>query len=151
MEQIPQEIISGTPKLFDLTDKTAVITGGSRGLGRGMALALAACGVDVAVVSRGMPDLEVVVGEIGNLGRKGLAVTVDVTDEKDVEKMVETVVTDDRLANLGINTRSDLAMAGSIAREKILKKLVICNTPTGFNFYYKAFFVIESISLKGFF
>lgn len=73
MEQIPQEEIIGTPNLFDLTDSTAVITGGSRGLGRGMALALAACGVDVAVVSRGMSDLRVVVGEIGDLGRKGQA------------------------------------------------------------------------------
>ena len=110
MEQIPQEKISGTPKLFDLTDKTAVITGGSRGLGRGMALALAACGVDVAVVSRSMPDLEVVVGEIGDLGRKGLAVTVDVTDEKDVEKMVQTVVTEFGKIDILINSAGIVAL-----------------------------------------
>ena len=110
MEQIPQEKILGTPNLFDLTDRTAVITGGSRGLGRGMALALSACGVDVAVVSRGMSDLETVVGEIGDLGRKGLAVSVDVTDEKDVEKMVDAVLTEFGKINILINSAGIVAL-----------------------------------------
>jgi NAD(P)-dependent dehydrogenase (short-subunit alcohol dehydrogenase family) len=103
MEHIPEEKIKGAPSLFDLKGRTALITGGSRGLGRGMALALAASGVDVAVVSRTQSDLEVVAEEVRNLGRKGLAIKADVSDEEQVEGMVSQVVEEFKRINILIN------------------------------------------------
>jgi NAD(P)-dependent dehydrogenase (short-subunit alcohol dehydrogenase family) len=59
--------------LFDLTGKVAVVTGGSRGLGREMALAFAAHGADVVVASRKLENCEAVADEIRSLGRRALA------------------------------------------------------------------------------
>ena len=58
--------------LFDLTDKVAVVTGGSRGLGREMALSFAARGADVVIASRKLANCEEVAEEIRSLGRKAL-------------------------------------------------------------------------------
>jgi NAD(P)-dependent dehydrogenase (short-subunit alcohol dehydrogenase family) len=51
-------------ELFDLTGRVALVTGGSRGLGRQMALALAGCGADVVVASRDLAACQAVAGEI---------------------------------------------------------------------------------------
>jgi len=54
--------------------KVALVTGGSRGIGRSTALAFADAGADVIVAARKLPDLEAVVQEIEKKGRKALAV-----------------------------------------------------------------------------
>jgi NAD(P)-dependent dehydrogenase (short-subunit alcohol dehydrogenase family) len=59
---------------FDLTGKVAIVTGGSRGLGREMVLAFAACGADVVIASRKIENCEAVAAEVSALGRRGLAV-----------------------------------------------------------------------------
>lgn len=56
--------------LFDLTGKVALITGGSRGLGREMALAFAAAGADIIVSSRKEDACEAVAGEVRARGRR---------------------------------------------------------------------------------
>jgi NAD(P)-dependent dehydrogenase (short-subunit alcohol dehydrogenase family) len=61
------------PDLFDMTGKIALVTGGSRGLGRAISLGLAAHGADVVVVSRNLESCQAVVAEIEALGRRGLA------------------------------------------------------------------------------
>ena len=61
-------------QLFDLTDKVAVVTGGSRGLGREMVLAFAAQGADVVIASRKLANCETVAEEVRALGRRALAV-----------------------------------------------------------------------------
>jgi NAD(P)-dependent dehydrogenase (short-subunit alcohol dehydrogenase family) len=60
--------------LFDLSGKVAVVTGGSRGLGREMVLAFAACGADVVIASRKLDNCETVADEVRSLGRRALAV-----------------------------------------------------------------------------
>ncbi len=74
-----------------LDGKIALVTGGSRGIGRAIALGLAKSGVDVAVTSRKLPDLENVAGEIRKLGRKSLAAAADVGSMEQIPKLVDKV------------------------------------------------------------
>lgn len=78
--------------IFDLSGKTAVVTGGAGGIGHAQALGLAEAGADVIVASRKLDHLEKVAEEIQAKGRKSLAVSVDVADEKSVIDMVNTIM-----------------------------------------------------------
>jgi NAD(P)-dependent dehydrogenase (short-subunit alcohol dehydrogenase family) len=79
-------------KLFDLTDKVALVVGGHGGIGKAIALGLADAGADVAVASRNLEALKGVVKEIEAKDRKSMAIAVDVTDEKQVNAMADKVV-----------------------------------------------------------
>ena len=71
--------------------KIALITGGSRGIGRATALAFATAGADIAIASRKLPDLEKTAEEIRALGRKALAVTAHVGRTEDINNLVAKV------------------------------------------------------------
>jgi len=60
--------------------KKAIVTGGSRGIGKAVALDLARQGADVAVMAQNIQLIEEVAGEIEAMGRKAMAVPVDVSD-----------------------------------------------------------------------
>lgn len=92
MESIPREKLEQVPSLFDLTDQVAIVTGGSRGLGRGILLALAAAGAHGVPVSRTQADVEAVGEEIRSLGRRALPLVADVTVESDVQNLMERVM-----------------------------------------------------------
>lgn len=79
-------------KMFDLTGKVALVTGGHGGIGKAIALGLADAGADVVVASRNLEALKAVADEITARGRKSLAVSVDVVDENQVNNMVDTVL-----------------------------------------------------------
>jgi len=87
---------------FYLTNKVAFIAGGRRGLGKAMALAFAEAGADVvvtdAVIEGG--ELEATAEEIRKLGRRSLAIQLDITKKADVEKAVQKVV--DELGGIDI-------------------------------------------------
>jgi 2-deoxy-D-gluconate 3-dehydrogenase len=65
---------------FDLTGKKALVTGASRGIGRGIAVAYAAAGADVALLARNADLLAEVADEIEALGRRAVIATADVLD-----------------------------------------------------------------------
>jgi NAD(P)-dependent dehydrogenase (short-subunit alcohol dehydrogenase family) len=71
-----------------LTGKVAIVTGASRGIGRGLALALAREGADVVVNSVDDKEAEHVVHQIKALGREALAIKTDVSKASEVEEMV---------------------------------------------------------------
>ncbi len=82
-----------TSPYFDLSGKTIVITGGSKGLGESMAWALAEAGADLALVSRTQADLDSVSAEIrAATGRHVIGVAADVTKEADIAAMTQRVV-----------------------------------------------------------
>jgi NAD(P)-dependent dehydrogenase (short-subunit alcohol dehydrogenase family) len=65
---------------FDLTGRTALVTGASRGIGRALALGLARAGADVAVSARDESLLSSLADEVATLGRKAVVLPADVTD-----------------------------------------------------------------------
>lgn len=78
-------------KLFGLSGKMAIVTGGGQGLGRAIALALAGAGADVAVLARSQEKVQAVASEIEALGRRSLAVSCDVANRESVTAAVEHV------------------------------------------------------------
>jgi len=76
-------------QLIDLKGRRALITGGGRGIGRSMALALADAGADVAVASRSIAELESVAKEIRDRGTRGIAVVMDVMSREQITAGVD--------------------------------------------------------------
>ena len=70
-----------------LAGKTAIVTGGGRGIGETIALALAAEGCSVAVAGRSEAHLEKVAGKIREAGRESMAIRCDVTDPRSVAEL----------------------------------------------------------------
>ncbi|MBO0962316.1 3-oxoacyl-ACP reductase FabG [Neobacillus sp. MM2021_6] len=76
---------------FSLRNKTAIVTGGNRGLGRSIALALAEAGADLVVVGRDQNRNEEVVQEIKNLGRNAMGFSVDLSRINSIQQFVQNV------------------------------------------------------------
>ena len=92
-----------------LKDKTALITGASRGIGRAIALALAKAGCDIAVnYLRAETAAASVAAQVAEVGRRSCVVQADVSQSEDVDRLVETVerqfgAIDILVNNAGIN------------------------------------------------
>jgi 3-oxoacyl-[acyl-carrier protein] reductase len=106
-------------ELIDLTNKTALVTGGSRGIGRAIAIRLATQGADVAFTYRGNEAAaKQTVATIEGRGRKALAIQANATDPEAADAVVKGVVeafgkVDILVNNAGI-TRDDLIMRMSV-------------------------------------
>lgn len=77
-----------TPNLpsFDLSGQVALVTGASRGLGRGFARTLAAAGADLAITARREEDLEETIAELQEFDRRVVALALDVREEESIRK-----------------------------------------------------------------
>jgi len=101
--------------VIDLTGKTALVTGGSRGIGKAIVLRLARQGADVAFSYRGNTDAaNATAAEVESLGRRSLAVQADAKEQQGAETLVKAVLEafgkiDILVNNAGI-TRDDLIM-----------------------------------------
>lgn len=77
--------------MIDLAGRTAVISGGSRGLGEAMAKSLSEAGANIALVARDSERLEEVRASIARSGGTAVAFTADVTREEDVARIAEAI------------------------------------------------------------
>ncbi len=79
---------------FRLDGQVAVVTGGGRGIGRGIALGLADCGADVVVVARRQHEVDAVASEIETRGCRGLGLSGDVMDFEVMPRLLDQVVSE---------------------------------------------------------
>jgi NAD(P)-dependent dehydrogenase (short-subunit alcohol dehydrogenase family) len=112
---------------IDLADRVAIITGGSRGIGRAVALALAAAGARVVVASRKQEGVDGVAKEIQEQGGKALAVAAHVGDEEALAALVDRAVArfgrvDILVNNAGTNPHFGPLLTASAAQwDKIME------------------------------
>ena len=76
-------------KEMDLTGRVAVITGGGRGIGREIALAMADCGADISLAARTAQEIESVKQEVIEKGNRCIAFITDVSDSSQVDNLVK--------------------------------------------------------------
>jgi NAD(P)-dependent dehydrogenase (short-subunit alcohol dehydrogenase family) len=82
-----------SPKLFDLSGRVALVTGGNKGLGLAMARGLAEAGADIVLASRNEAELKAALDSIlSSTGRNGTYVVCDVSDRRQVDALAKTAV-----------------------------------------------------------
>src|SRR5258707_10597340 len=80
---------AGPGALFDLTGKVALVTGGSRGLGREMVLAFARAGADVVIASRKLDNCKALAEEVEATGRRALPVACHVGHWNECDELAD--------------------------------------------------------------
>ena len=113
---LPESLAAELPR-FDLTGRTALVTGSSRGIGRAIALTLAAAGADVAITcNTGGAVAEEVRALIDGLGRKAKVYAHDIAEEAEAEAMCAEVLRDFGRVDVLVNN-------AGITRDRSFKKL----------------------------
>ena len=109
--------------------KVALITGGSRGIGRSTALAFADAGADVVVAACKLPDLEAVAEEIKQMGRKTLVVETHAKKSEDLKNLVEKTMTEfGRIDVLVNNAATNPAMSAVVdTDEEVFNHIIDTN------------------------
>ncbi|TGB04575.1 SDR family NAD(P)-dependent oxidoreductase [Halobacillus salinus] len=96
---------------FSLTDQLAVVTGGTKGIGRAISLAFAEAGADVVVIARHHSDLQAVKEDIEALGRNAYTIEKDIVEYEEIKREVDSVRgergIDIWVNNAGMNIRSE--------------------------------------------
>ncbi len=79
---------------LSLEGKSVVITGGGTGLGREMTLAMARAGADLVIAARRIAPIEEIADEVRGVGRRAMAVSTDVTDTVQVDRLMESAISE---------------------------------------------------------
>jgi NAD(P)-dependent dehydrogenase (short-subunit alcohol dehydrogenase family) len=119
-----------TPDLFDLTGRVAVVTGGSRGLGREMVRAFAAAGADVVIASRKLESCDALASEVrADTGRRALPVACHVGRWDDVDALVDTVYSEFGQVDVLVNNAGMAPLYSSLGAvtEELFDKVVGVN------------------------
>jgi NAD(P)-dependent dehydrogenase (short-subunit alcohol dehydrogenase family) len=102
-----------------LEGKIAIVTGSSRGIGKGIALCLAADGADIVVCARSdeaaanpLGSIDKTAGEVRTLGRRALPVKVDITDDAEVRATVDTVLREFGRIDIIVNNAARMGAGG---------------------------------------
>jgi 2-dehydro-3-deoxy-D-gluconate 5-dehydrogenase len=107
-----------TPRLFDLTGRVAVVTGGNGGIGRGIALGLAEAGAAVAVWGRNDEKNQRVLTELKANGVRSMALMVDMTNRAGLEPAVNKVESELGSVNILVNSAGIASLSGGVMNEK---------------------------------
>ena len=115
--------------MHDLSGKVAVVTGGSRGLGREMVLAFAKAGADVVVASRKLDACQTVAKEVERTGRKALAVATHVGKWTDNDRLAQAAYDHFGKVDILVNNAgmSPLAPSLSETSEELFDKVIDVN------------------------
>ena len=116
-------------RLFDLTGKVALVTGGSRGLGREMVRAFASAGADVVITSRKLDACKEAATEVESLGRRALAHPCHVGHWDQIESLVEAAYAAFGRVDILVNNAgmSPLSPSSAETSEALFDKIVEVN------------------------
>jgi len=120
---------SSPAALFDLTGKVALVTGGSRGLGREMVLAFAGAGADVVIASRKLDNCEALAEEIEATGRRALPVACHVGRWNECDELADRAYERFGRVDILVNNAgmSPLAPSSADTSEELFDKVVGVN------------------------
>jgi NAD(P)-dependent dehydrogenase (short-subunit alcohol dehydrogenase family) len=102
---------------MNVTDKIAIVTGGGRGIGRGISLVLARNGADIVVADLVADNARSVSDEVRAMGRKSLALSLDVTSQVSADAMVESVMAEFGRIDILVNNAGIIGAPGWESRE----------------------------------
>jgi gluconate 5-dehydrogenase len=92
-----------TPQLFDLSGKTALVTGGGRGIGRHIAVGLAEAGADVVVSGRSQPHLDECADAVRRCGRRAWALAADLSKLDAISELVDRLLQETERLDILVN------------------------------------------------
>ena len=143
----------------DLNGQVAIVTGASQGLGKAVAVALAANGATVACFARNAEKLAATVSEIEAAGGKGVAVPCDVTDREALDAAIKQVAADQGRLDIPVNntgiTRDKLARGMSdedwdaVLATNLTSSFVACRAAAGIMRKKKFGRIINMASISG--
>ncbi len=105
------------PVVIDLANKVAIVTGGDKGLGKGIVEVLSHCGAIVHIACRDVKNADAVVQGLTKLGRRSFSVELDVTEQDSVDAMIKKIIGQSGAIDILVNNAGVLGGADWGTRE----------------------------------